>query len=184
MAQLTYPTHKDWVSQVLEDIEYLSIELEIEDIKTMKKECFKKIVKEAVRKNAFIYSQERKESRISENAKGKKIVYEEFAMSEYLSPNEEDLTIEEQKWLISCRVEDIHIKSNHRWKHNNIFCQSCKKNEIENQRHLLYCDFLLGKNYKVTYIPDYDDLYHGNLSEQIYVSRLLRENYCNRVPDN
>ena len=40
MAQLTYPTYKDWVSQVLEDIENLSIELEIEDIKTKKKKMF------------------------------------------------------------------------------------------------------------------------------------------------
>ena len=130
----------------------------------------------SVRKHFCSY---RKEKRVefSENAKGKKIVYEEFAMSEYLSPNEEDLTIEEQKWLFSCRVEDIDIKSNNRWKHNNIFCQSCKKNQIGNQSHILYCDFLLGNNCKLTYIPDYEKLYNRNLSEQIYILRLLRENY-------
>ena len=71
----------------------------------MKKECFKKIVKEAFRNNAFLFLQERKESRISENAKGKKIVYEEFAMSEYLFPNEEDLTIEVQNGYLVAELK-------------------------------------------------------------------------------
>ena len=62
MAQLKHPTQKDWVSQVLEDMETLSIDLEIEDIKHMKKPCFKKLVKEAVRKEAFLYLIRRKES--------------------------------------------------------------------------------------------------------------------------
>ena len=146
MAQLKNPTQKDWVSQVLEDMENLSIHLEIEDIKNMKKPCFKKIVKEAVRKEAFLYLIGRKESRISENAKGKKIEYVELGMAEYLLPNEENMSIEEQKWLFSCRVEDVDVKANHKWKYNNILCSSCNKNLIETQIHLLFCDFLLGKN--------------------------------------
>ena len=93
------------------------------------------------------------------------------------------MSIDEQKWLFNCKVEDINIKANHKWKYNNIFCQSCKKNQIENQSHLLFCEVLLGKNKKVTYIPDYEELYNGNLKEQIYISRLLKENFSNRVPD-
>ena len=79
-----------------------------------------------------MYLIERKESRISENAKGKKIIYKEFDMAEYLSPNEEDMSIDEQKWIFNCKVEDIDIKANHKWKYNDIFCQSCNKNQIEN----------------------------------------------------
>ena len=97
----------------------------------MKKDCFKKIVQLPVRKQAFLYLIERKESRISENAEGKKIIYEEFVMAEYLSKNEEDMSIDEQKWLFNCKVEDIDFKANHKWKYNNIFCQSCNKNQIE-----------------------------------------------------
>ena len=96
----------------------------------MKKDCFKKIVKLAVRKKAFLHLIGRKESRNSKNAKGKKITYEKFVMADYLSPNEEDMSIDEQKWLFNCKVEDIDIKANHKWKYNNIFCQSCKKNQI------------------------------------------------------
>ena len=40
MAQLTYPTHNDWVIQVLDDLEDLSIVLEIKEIKSLKKPFF------------------------------------------------------------------------------------------------------------------------------------------------
>ena len=35
-------------------------------------------------------------------------------MAEYLSPNEEDMSIDDQKWLFKCRVEDVNVKANHR----------------------------------------------------------------------
>ena len=183
MAQLTDPSHNDWVSQVLKDLEDLSIELEVEEIKSMKKHFYKKIVKEAVQKEAFLYLQKGKEGRNSENAKGKKITYDEFVMAEYLYPNEEGMSIDDKKWLFKCRVEDVNVKANHRWKHDNIMCSSCMKNEIETQKQILFCDSLLGKNKNISYLPDYEELYNGDLKEQIYVSRLLRENFNNRVPD-
>ena len=48
MAQLGEPTPKDWVSQVLEDLEELEISFELDQIEVMKKEKFKLTVKEAV----------------------------------------------------------------------------------------------------------------------------------------
>ena len=83
MAQLTHPSHNDWVSQDLKDLEDLSIELKIEEIKSMKKTFFfNKIVKGPVQKEVFLYLQKRKEGRTSENAKGKTISYKEFVMAE------------------------------------------------------------------------------------------------------
>ena len=114
MAQLSHPTAKDWVSQVLEELEDLSINLEIEEIKVMKRVFFKKIVKEAVKQKAFSYLLKKKEGRKSENAKGRNIKYEEFAMAEYLCPGDEVLSIEDKRWLFKCRVEDVDVKGNHR----------------------------------------------------------------------
>ena len=45
-------------------METLSIDLEIENIKHMKKSCFKKLGKEAVRTEAFLYLIRRKEQAI------------------------------------------------------------------------------------------------------------------------
>ena len=56
MAQIKSPTPThDWVSTVLEDLEELHINIEIGDIKDLKKGKFKAIVKETVTNGAFKY---------------------------------------------------------------------------------------------------------------------------------
>ena len=85
--------------------------------------------------------------------------------------------------MIKNGYSNVNVKANHRWKHDNIMFSSCMKTEIETQKHILFCDSLLGKNENISYLPDYEELYNGDLKEQIYVSRLLRENFNNRVPE-
>lgn len=53
MAQLGEPLSKDWVSQTLADLEELEINLELDSIKSMKKEKYKNLLKEAIHKKAF-----------------------------------------------------------------------------------------------------------------------------------
>ena len=68
MAQMKTPSHNDWVSSVLEEMIELEIDLEIEDIRYMKKEKFKALVNEKVQEKAFQYLLEKKASRKSERA--------------------------------------------------------------------------------------------------------------------
>ena len=184
MAQLTNPRQRDWVSQVLQEVEDLNINLEIKDIELLSKEKYKSLIKEVVYKRAFSNLLIRKQSKTSEHAKGKEINYSEFELQDYLSPNYEDLTIEEQRWIFQCRVEYIDIKGNHHWKFQDISSFSCKKNIDETQSHLLCCEYLLGKNENMMYIPPYSELYIGDLKEQVYVARLLQENFKNRISEN
>ena len=58
-----------------------------------------------------------------------------------------------------------------------------KKNIDETQSHLLFCEYLFGKNENVIYISTYDELYKGDLKEQIYVARLLQDNFKRRLPE-
>ena len=60
MALLNNPTAKDWVSQVLDELEDLSIHYQIEEIEAMKKTFLKNIVKDAIKKKAFEYLMEKK----------------------------------------------------------------------------------------------------------------------------
>ena len=135
-------------------------------------------------KKAFSDILQRKECRQSEHAKGKQLNYIEFELQEYLSPNDEYLTIEEQKWIFKCRTEDLEIKGNQRWKFQDISCFSCKKNIDKTQSHFFFCEYLLGKNENLIYIPAYDELYNGDLKEQIYVARLLQGNLNRRLSEN
>ena len=54
----------------------------------------------------------------------------------------------------------------------------------ETQIHLLNCPGLLGKNEKLSYIPEYKELYERELAEQIYFSKKLKENYKHRVSED
>ena len=67
MAQLTNPTHRDWVSQVLQELEDVEIQLEIHEIELMSKDKYKNLIKEAVYSKAFSDLIKRKEGRSSDN---------------------------------------------------------------------------------------------------------------------
>ena len=104
MAQLKYPSHGDWISQALLSLENLSIDLELDEIKHMSKTKYKAIIKDQIGKQEFCELISRKETRTSENAKGRKIVYSELSMPGYLSPSDSDVSIEEKKWMFRCRL--------------------------------------------------------------------------------
>ena len=97
MTQMKFPTQNDWVSIVLEDLVELEISLELEEIEKMSKERYKSLIQEKVRFKAFEYLLSKKEASISDMAKGKALKYESLAMSEYLTPIENDLSITEKK---------------------------------------------------------------------------------------
>ena len=132
----------------------------------------------------FYICQIGKKIRKSDHAKGKLLNYTEFELAEYISPKDENISIEKQKLLFCCRVEDINIKGNNRWKYEDLSCLSCKKNVEETQFHILNCSALLGKNENITYIPDYNELFTGDLTEQMYVSKILWGNFNHRVLEN
>ena len=45
------------------------------------------------------------------------------------------------------------------------------------QKYLFERQFLIGKNEILTYIPKYEDIFIGDIEEQIYASRILKENF-------
>ena len=55
-------------------------------------------------------------------------------------------------------------------------CMKCENNEM-NQRHLLECKHLIGKSEIVSYIPEYNDIFKEDIEQQIYTSRVLRDNH-------
>ena len=171
------PTHNDLVSQVLKDLEEIDFEIEFEEIEYISKEKFKEMLLLHIHKYSFSELIKKKESRKSENAKGRNIHYEEHSMQNYLEEADIDITLDEKKWIFKCRTDDIDIKGNFQWKHENQSCISCKMNIFENNEHLLNCSKLLGSNGIVSYIPSYKELFGTDLSEQVYVSRILHENF-------
>ena len=97
MAQMTEPTARDWVSQVLDDLVELKLELEIEQIQSTKNQKYKSLLKKkAVKKRAFSYLVTRKHGTNSENEKGKAIMYKYIYIVKYLDNNKEEISIPEK----------------------------------------------------------------------------------------
>ena len=79
MAQISHPTKKDWVSDILMDMEDLGIEASLPYIKTMKKCKFQSIVKkEEVNYYALIYILKLKEARNLPHSKEKNLNIQNF----------------------------------------------------------------------------------------------------------
>ena len=78
------------------------------------------------------------------------------------------------------RTDDIDIRGNFKWKHEILTFISYKENIPENTEHLLCCPILIGKNEIISYIPEYKELFSDIIEQQVYVSRILKENFLRR----
>ena len=97
-------------------------------------------------------------------------------MQGYLKPINLELSVKERQYLFQCRVNDIDIRSNRTWKYKELFCMTCKDSYImETGRHILVCKLLIEKNYKITYLPEHNDLYSEDIQDQIYTSNMTLE---------
>ena len=103
---------------------------------------------------AFEYLIYKKEGRTSDNAKGKYLTYKYLEMAEYLTSIEEDISISEKKWMFKCRIEDINIISDKKWNKDKDPCVHYPWKQLD-PNHLLNCQYLIGKNQILSYIPDY-----------------------------
>jgi hypothetical protein len=101
--QFKNPTRGDWASTCIKDLQELDLTLSLEEIKTMTKYKFSKMLKMKISENALNYLKKRK------GKKGKEIVYECLEMSEYLKPTNNQLEIigKQEMFEVRNRMTDI-----------------------------------------------------------------------------
>ena len=98
-------------------------------------------------------------------------------MEEYLKSGDLQLSVQERQYLFQCRMQDIDVRANRPWKYDDIFCISCKDQSKEETRiHILACKELCNRNNMISYLPSHNDLYSTEIEDQIYVSRVIRQN--------
>ena len=133
-----------------------------------------------VKEHAFTELIQKHNGRVSEYARGRFLKYEDLEMQEYLMETDIDISLDEKKWIFKCRTNDVDLKANFQWKHENIWCHCCDEDTPETNEHLLHCKVLLGANEVLSYIPKYNELFSEDLDEVIYISRILKENFIRR----
>ena len=165
--QMKLPKPGDWVSTCLDDLKYLKLNITFEEIRKISKKRYSVILKEKITEIALNYLLDKRGS------KGSEINYTFLEMSEFLLPFNNKLTISEKCELFAVRNRMIDIPSN--FSSN---CEAkCECGAIENMKHIYECK-ILNKNKKIG-IP-YENIYNGNLQQQIEVYRKFKENLIKR----
>ena len=132
--QLNHPIKGDWASSCLEDLKYLEIRIELEEIKEIKRNKFVNLINRSIKKKALEYLQKMR------GKKGQEIVYNEIKMADYLLPYGESLSISEKRYIFSMRNRMIPIPENFPNKNQNKDekCKQCK--QTENMKHIYICN--------------------------------------------
>ena len=143
------------MTHVEADIRNLQLSLSFDQIKSIPKEQFKKIIKEKVKIKSF-------ELLTKIQATSKHIVYKKLGLQTYLSPDS-SLTIKEKSLIFSARARMLDVKANFKAGKTNLRCRKCLKEE-ETQRHLLECSELMDNSVMIgSNIPKYEDLFSTEL---------------------
>ena len=133
----------------------------------MKKTQFRKLLKESIKIKAFEYLLEK------QGSKGKEIKYSCLKMAEYLLPNDEKLSLSDQRYIFAIRNRMIEIENNFK---NRKLPEKCICGQIEDQKHLYICKQL---NIEETNI-EYNKIFEENVKIQKKIIERFKENYEKR----
>ena len=150
-----------WANMVIKDLKEVRMSFSFAEIKLMKPQQFKSILKDKIRNRAFQYL-------IGKiNQKGKQINYRKLQTAEYLLPNDY-LNIDEQKLVFSLRSESFRVSENYDNTVKLCICQD--KLTLE---HIYCCKTLNDDNQPVEYIK----IYNGTVKEMKIVASRFRKSW-------
>ena len=164
-AQKEDPIKNDWFSTVTKDLNEFGLDfMNLDDIKTMKKEEFKKLVKEKCREISLAYLLEGNQ----EKSKMKNLKYYELSLQPYLTSNE--ITTRRKKYLFKFRTRMTNVGFNYG---NKIKCPLCHIEDDE-QGHLFKCIIIKLHNKDVYNMKDekYEDIYSMNIEKLTNISKI------------
>jgi hypothetical protein len=130
--QMENPTRGDWVSSCFKDLEFLKIEMSLEEIKNVSLNRFRNILKKAITERAFQYLIEKRGS------KGQEMSYTCLKMADYLMPNSSGLTVTEQRYIFSVRNRMIYLPENFPLQQKTM---NCACGDVEDMMHVYTCRY-------------------------------------------
>ena len=100
----------------------------------------------------------------------KDIVYKEFEMQDYLAKGDRNVVI--SKIIFKARRQTLDIKSQKRWKYEDLQCEGCQEN-IKTGEEILQCE-MLGKNVNKA---EYSWFYSDSVRKQISTGKVMIEKW-------
>ena len=165
--QFEQPTNGDWASNCLKDLNYLQINLSMDEIKTISKQKFLNMLKVSINQRALEYLVKK------QGRKGSEIIYTKIEMSEYLMPNNNSISIEDKRKIFEMRNEMVLIPANFTSSENIV---KCFCGDDENMRHIYSCQTL---NNIEEVIP-YEMIFKDDIIPQYEVYKRFADNLKQR----
>ena len=129
-TQTSKPIKNDWCLTVQSNLKTLNINKSESEIKLMSKYSFKKIVKDAIKKETFQYLNQKKLL----HSKVMHIQYIHFKMQDYFYPNQ--MPTQLAKFTFLCRSRMLCVGANYKAGISRPLCPLCNT-EYDSQSHLL-----------------------------------------------
>ena len=171
MTQMKNRKPKDWISTVLKDLSDLNMDVSLENLKIKKKSFLKKLLSKLMKEKAFEELERKKES----HSKVMFVKHRKLEMQKYLRPTENKIMQEEAQEIFKLRSRVSDVKINFRGKYENFECEICME-EDETQKHIIYCKEINKKNENYIKLPEYEEIYNGNVNSQIMIAKRFMEN--------
>ena len=169
MLQFKNPTKGDWASSCIQDLKDLGMNLSLNEIKSLSKYTYSKLIKKSIQNKALEYLSEKKRS------KGQEIEYKEIKMADYLSPGYENITINDQRNIFAMRNRMVDIPTNFKKEKS---LEKCACGDTENMKHIYTC-ILLNKGRKIEI--EYEEIFQNDISKQLKISKIFFQNLEERV---
>lgn len=165
--QMKYPVKGDWVSSCIKVIKELELSVTFEDIRSMEKKSFKKMIDKSIKVKALEYLQNKR------GKKGKEIRYEQLQMAEYLMPNRSKHSVKEKRKIFEIRNKMLPIAKNFHIEGQSTKCKCGKEEDTE---HIYYCE-----NWsKVKEKPNFCEIFEENVNIIGEILKHFEKSYENR----
>ena len=150
---------------MLQDIKELELDVNLENIKQMKKVKLKSILNIAVKSKAL-----KNLNRIKQNhSKGKELEYSYLEMQRYLKPSQINKTHKDAITIFRLRTRMTNVKANFKGKYDNLSCEICML-ENETQQHILKCEKI---DKEIS--PEYNEIFGENVEKQVKIAKVFKE---------
>ena len=170
-TQIENRNTKDWTTTVLKDVEELDIKMNFEEIKAAKQTTFSSLISKKINVNALKSLNLLK----AKHSKVLQLKHEFLIMKKYLKPNSMKMNKEEKQTIFKLRCRTTDLKTNFKGMYDFLECSACGLEE-ENQKHILECSVLLSLNEESEETPKYENLFEGDINDQIKIAKLFIKN--------
>ena len=172
-AQIKNPVKNDWILTIQENLEELSIYLDLDEIASLSTGCFRSFVYKKIEVRVLNYLNEIKLT----HSKVRNIQYKSLKLQNYFLPRNQ-INIQLSKFIFHAKTRMLKFRYNFKKKYENkdkkcpLDCGS-----EDTQEHLLFCSEIVDCLVPAVDTPKYEDLFSQDCGKVNQIAAVLQRRY-------